>query len=133
MRIKLFREMNDDNLTIKYSDRRLSWYIGNQYIGQLEFMVSNDIAMIIGYVKYSIDIESREKLPPYKGVGYQFILKSFEYLLSKYDGVFSYNRGRNELSNHVWEKISKIYDVEDTTLVINKKSYDGKIIYSKKN
>ena len=52
---------------------------------------------------------------------------SINKLLSLYNGVFSLDNNRNEYSNHVWQKLSNEYDVEN--IKIGNKI--GKIIYSK--
>lgn len=125
--------MHNDILSIELreDDHYIYWYVSGKKVGHLYFQdIDNDIASIIFYSKFPIydrinhikhDIELKQ------GVGYELIKMSINKLLSLYNGVFSLDNNRNEYSNHVWQKLSNEYDVEN--IKIGNKI--GKIIYSK--
>lgn len=125
--------MHNDILSIELreDDHYIYWYVSGKKVGHLYFQdIENDIVSIIFYSKFPIydrinhikhDIELKQ------GVGYELIKMSINKLLSLYNGVFSLDNNRNEYSNHVWQKLSNEYDVEN--IKIGNKI--GKIIYSK--
>lgn len=96
----------------------------DKIIGYMDVFIQGEYAVILGYIRYKcVSFEE-------KSYGYTFIKMCIDYMLKKGYKILSYNRGRNEQSNYVWEKLSNSYEVIDSTVYsdIYKKEEPCKIL-----
>jgi len=96
------------------------WMLNGREIGEMMVAIENNRASIVSYARYKY-IQSEP------GIGYKFIKMCIDELLSEGNDVVSSNTSRSPGANIVWDKLSKEYDVEEST----HRGSPCKIIYSK--
>ncbi len=113
-KFKIFLESKKLNYSIKkVSNNSINWFVDGKRCGVFDFMVKDDSAHIIGYMK---DVKTID--------GYKFIKMSIDYLLSNgFNSIIS--RGnRSEAGGKVWNKLSKEKEYNVETI---DKNFDGYI------
>lgn len=101
----LFEEYTYD-ITIERENKKdlresFKGYYNGELIGHFDLIDNqNNTVTIIGY-----NLVNRKFLG--RGLGYSFIKKCIDYLLTIYDKIYSDHDNRNKKSNKIWNKLMK--------------------------